>query len=48
MEKSEAQREWDELIEAAVAAGKTRAQAVIDVSRRHPELRQQLVAEANA
>jgi len=41
------QKEWDAAVEAKVAEGKTRAAAVIAVSREQPELRQRLVAEAN-
>lgn len=43
-----AQEQWDEAINAEVKAGRTRQQAVINVSRKQPALRAQLLAAANS
>lgn len=40
--------EWSEKLTALVKAGKTRAQASSELARKEPELRERMVAEANA
>lgn len=42
-----AKQEWDDKVAELIASGKSRQQAVSFVSRRHPELRAQMLAAAN-
>ena len=45
---SPAQTEWESLIQTELGAGKSRMAATKIVAKRHPDLRERLVREANS